>query len=139
MSFEQPLERVGLFPADIDMSNEAVWQFAPVWLAAGSNTANYAVSAGGAALVAQGGLSTPAYGILQNAPVVGEPGAVVTAGITKCIVITAITVVGNPIKLVAGGCAPSTATGDHIDGVALETGAAGTIVAIHLQANGLHA
>lgn len=135
MSFEQPLERVGLFLADIDMSSIPVWQFAPVWLGPAQNIASSTGSPGNAAIVAKGTLTTPAYGILQNAPVQGEPAALVTAGISKCLVSTAVTTVGSAVKLIAGGCAPA-ASGDGIDGYALETGAAGAIIAVHLLKNG---
>jgi hypothetical protein len=136
MSFEQPAGRVGEFPADIDMSNQAVWQYAPVWLGPAQNVTALASQAfGSPALVAQGALTTPALGILQAPVLQGEPGLVVTAGISKCLVATAITVAGGPINLTGGGCQPAT-TGLQIDGYAIETGPANAVIAVKLVKNG---
>ena len=135
MSYEIPGKTVGIYAADIDMSNAAVWQFAPVWRGPAANTTDVNDAPGNLALVAQGALTTPAFGILQNPCIQGEPGCVMTNGISKCIVATAITTIGQAVKLIAGGCAPAS-SGDPIDGYAHETGPVGSIIAIELVKNG---
>jgi hypothetical protein len=135
MSFEQPGKMEGRYPADIDMSNNATWRFAPVWLGPAVNVLNFAVSVGNVALQAQGALTDPAYGVLQAPVKQGEAGSVMTTGTTRCMVVTAITRVGMPVTLVPGGCQPAT-TGNFIDGYAQETGPAGAYIAVNLEKNG---
>lgn len=135
MSFEQPGLIYGNYVADIDMSNNAVWRFAPVWLGPAQNTAGLSVGVGNPALVAQGALTTPALGILQAPTAQGMPGCVVATGVSKCLVSTAITTVDQPIQLVAGGCIPAT-SGNQIDGYAKEIGPVGAYIAVELIKNG---
>ena len=132
MAYEQPGFLLGMFSADIDMSNEATWQFAPVWLGAAVNIVG--LGAGGASLQAKGTNTNQALGVLQNSPVQGEPGTVVTEGVTKCIS-TGTIALGAPVKLVAGGAAAAT-TGDKIAGIALESAATGDIFSVYLNTLG---
>lgn len=135
MGYEIPHGIVGCFPADIDMSTRATWQFAPVWVGAAANVVGY--GAGGAALKAQGSRTDPPFGILQNTPLQGSPGSVVTAGITKCI-IGGTVAVGDPVAAVAGAVVKATAAGGKFAfGRALEAGVANDVIAVEIRPLGI--
>jgi len=137
MGYEQPLLRVGLYPADVDMSNKAVWQFAPVWLAPATTTTGTGV--GGAALTGAGALGYPPFGILQNNPKLGESGLVLPfgcGGISKAL-LKGNVAIGNFLTANVGGTGLIVvAAGGYALAIALETGATGDYSTVMLVNNG---
>src|SRR4051812_2536124 len=131
MAYEQPGLRYGFLAADIDMSNKATWQFAPVWLGPAVNIVGQGF--GGAALVAKGSRTDPPVGILQNNPVQGEAGTVVVNGVSKVIAGGTIAV-GDLLMPNGGGTALIKATtGNYAMARALESGVSGTIISAELR------
>jgi hypothetical protein len=131
MAYEQPGMRYGFLAADIDMSNRATWQFAPVWQGPAVNTVGQGF--GGAALVAKGSRTDPPLGILQNNPVQGEAGCVVIGGVSKAIAGGTIAV-GAILTPNAGGTALIAATsGTYGMARALESGVTGAIISVELR------
>lgn len=139
MGYEQPLMRLGLYPADVDLSgltgNYYNYQFAPIWLGTAANIQGTGL--GGAALQLIGTNTTPPLGILQNNPIQGEAGLVLPigcGGITKAK-IAGTCAIGNVLTWNAGGTglvAAASGSGKFGIAIALETGSAGDISAVLL-------
>ena len=81
IAFEIPRFLVGVWPANIDMSLEATYQFSVVDLVyvTGTGVTGFA----GAALGAPVSAGSPALGVLQNNPQLNEAGTVMITGISK--------------------------------------------------------
>jgi len=131
MAYEQPGLRYGFLSADIDMSNKATWQFAPVWVGPAVNIVGQGF--GGAALVAKGSRTDPLLGILQNNPIQGEAGTVVVNGVSMAIAGGTFNA-GDLLTINSGGSAVIKATtGTYAFARALESGVSGAIVSIELR------
>lgn len=72
-----------------------------------------------------------ALGFLQNTPNTGEAATVMVNGITKAVVGTGGITAGEKAQAIADGIAAAT-TGDHVLGIALDTGLAGEKVRLLL-------
>lgn len=131
MGYEIPGLRVGIFPADVDMSVTATWQYTAVWLGDAANVQGAGKGAG-AALQAKGAKTTPPIGVLQNAPVVGEPGELILNGITKARA-GGTFAVGDLLSVNSSGLFILAATGGIIVGQALESAVSGDICAVLLK------
>lgn len=87
-----------------------------------------------AALAGAGAL---AIGVIQNKPTSGTSTAIAFDGISKVLVGSGGTVTaGNNVTPDASGAAAVATTGNYVAGVALETGAAGTLIAVLLTSAG---
>jgi hypothetical protein len=76
-------------------------------------------------------------GVLQNDPLQYEGATIVSTGISK-IVSDGSVEVGKPVACANGGRAKEAASGEHVQGTALEGdgGVAGTVISILLQPQG---
>lgn len=130
MGYEVP--RLGLsFRADVDMSTIAVWQYAAVWLGPAINIPA-GTGTGNATVQAQGSLTTPPIGVLQNNPVQGSAAEVMVTGVTKAIAGGTIAV-GQLVTANASGAFVVAATGNYVVGQALESAATGDITTVLLR------
>jgi hypothetical protein len=129
MAYELPLFNIGIYTADVDMSNEALNQFHCVNVKAAVNVPGY--GNGGAAL-ASCAAGDPILGVLQNNPIQGEAGTVTANGIAKAILGGTVTI--NQILAVDAFGQLKVATGGQY-GVAraLENGVLGDIVAVEVK------
>lgn len=84
MSYEIPNFYVGVLPANVDMSNEASFQFSGVCVATADSVQGAGVGVG-AALISPSGASSPILGVLQNNPLQGEAGQVMVQGVSKAL------------------------------------------------------
>ena len=135
MGYEVPGMMVGNFPADIDMSTKATWQFAPVWVGAAANVTG--MGAGGAALLAQGSVLTAPLGILQNNPAQGQNGSVMVTGITK-VKAGGTWAINDPLTCVSGAVVKAVAAGGKFAfAVALESAVSGDTCSILLTPRGI--
>lgn len=75
-------------------------------------------------------------GVAQNKPAVGEELTVMVSGVSKMVVGTGGVTVGDKVQCIADGITTA-ASGDHVVGRALSTGAAGEIVSVLLVSNHL--
>lgn len=133
MSYEIPNFFVGVFPADIDMSTEATYQYTGVCVYTAASVTGTGV--GGAALCPPVSTSTPIIGVLQNNPQQGEAGTVMVQGVTKAVAggnfsIGALLMVNSAGKFVT-----ATST-NYAVAVALENASTNDITTVLLQRNG---
>lgn len=91
----------------------------------GDGTVTYTGSAGQAAL-----------GVLQNDPESGQVALVRTSGVTKLKAGTNGLTAGDLVQADTDGTGITASTGDYVIGMALNTGAAGTYVAVALGVGG---
>lgn len=133
MAFEIPDFLVGEWPADIDMSNEASYQYAGVSVYTAVSTQGTGV--GGAALINPGGTSSPIIGVLQNNPQQGEAGTVMVQGVTKALAAGAFNI-GDILMVNSAGKFVAATTGNLGVAIALEKAASGDITTVLLQRNG---
>lgn len=140
MAYEIPDFTVGVFPADIDMSQDAqsqggdpTFQFTGVCVYTALSTEGAGV--GGAALIPPASTSSPIIGVLQNNPNQGEAGQVVIQGVTKAVLGGSVSIGDLLMSTAAGKFVRATST-NYAVAVALETGVNGDIAAILLQRNG---
>lgn len=123
---------VGIFPADVDMSNEGTWQYTPVWIGAPSNVAGFA----GAAVQGIGSFTGPPLGVLQNNPKQNETAAVMVSGISKAKM-AGVCAIGDPVGWNGGGTGFIKALSTfYAIGTALEVTASGDVSAILLVPRG---
>lgn len=128
MSYEIPGFSIGIFPANIDMSVEATWQFRFVDVVVASATTGY--GNGGAALGAPSGVGVPGLGIVQNNPMVGEAGLVMTDGVSKAVAGGTIALDALlMIKDASGSLITATST-NYAVAKALESAVSGDIFAV---------
>lgn len=139
MAYEIPSFFFGVLPADVDMSAQGggenpTLQFTAVGLGAAVNTPGY--GAGGAALQLPAAMVGQVIGILQNNPIVGEPGLVMVHGVSKARCHTAWAI-GQLLSCDAasGGLQPA-AAGQYAVAVGLEVAVAGDISSVLLLRNG---
>lgn len=133
MSYEIPNFFVGVFPADVDMSNEATYQFSGVSVYTAVNTRGTGV--GGAALCPPGSTSTSIIGVLQNNPQVGEAGTVMVEGVSKAIAGGTFNI-GDKLMVTAAGKFVLATSGNYQVAVALESAVLNDVTTILLQRNG---
>jgi len=132
-AYEIPNFYVGVIPADLDMSDEALYQFTGVCVRTAANTQG-AGSVLGAALVPPVSASTPIIGVLQNNPIVGEPGVVMVEGVTKAKAGGPIAV-GQLLKCVSGKFVVADSA-SYAVAVALESAVDGDVFTILLKTHG---
>ena len=98
----------------------------------------YAVVVDTSGNAAVAGTGDRACGILQNAPAhAGRAASIAYGGVTKAVCGGAITI-GDPVAVDSTGKIVAETTGDAWTvGIALETGASGTIISMLLQPSGL--
>ena len=72
-------------------------------------------------------------GVLQNKPTSGQAATIVTSGVSLMKAGSGGVTAGDNASCDAGGTVITSATGDSIVGVVLETGAANEFVAVHLR------
>jgi len=130
MAYEIPSFYLGLLPANVDMSSESGYQFAPVSVGAASGSVE-GTGTGGAALVAgsSGGLS---LGILQNNPNQGEAGSVMVLGVSKAKIGTGGAALNGELMDSGSQTLIPATTGHYVIARALETAVAGDIAAVLL-------
>lgn len=131
-AFEIPNFLVGIWPANIDMSAEATYQYTVVDLfAAAGGVSGYA----GAALnLASSGY--PALGILQNNPQLNEAGTVLIQGISKAKAGTGGWAVGQLLMSDgSGNLIPATST-NHAIAKALMTANSGDVGSVLVKSYG---
>ena len=129
MAYEIPNLRVGLYPADIDMSAVTTYQYTAVWLGAAAN--GKGTGKGLASLQTKGSKITGPIGVLQNNPLQGEAGELITSGITKARAGGTFTV-GDNLTVNSSGLFVIAATGNLIVGKALESAVSGEVCAVLL-------
>lgn len=127
MGWEKPLFSLGEFCADIDMS-ASTFRFTPVWIGPAANI----TGTDGLALVAKGSLTYGPLGILQAPTKLGQPGHVMTDGVSKFLAGGTIAA-WDPLTFNSGGTAliKATASGAMIMGralMAVTSGAYGSIL-----------
>lgn len=71
-------------------------------------------------------------GVVQNKPGLGKRATIVTDGISKVKVGTGGVTAGDRVQALTNGTITTAASGDYPVGIALQTGAAGTLVAVLL-------
>lgn len=133
MAYEIPNFYVGVFPADIDMTSEASYQYAGVCVYTAVSVTGTGV--GGAALINPGTFSSPILGVLQNNPQQGEAGTVMVQGVTKALIGGTVQI-GDLLKVQADGTFIKATSGTYAVAMALEQSAIGDIAAILLIRNG---
>lgn len=130
--FEVPGFSIGCFAADVDMyanvGTASGMQFNPVWLGTSTGAWNYY----GGALQQIGSHTDPPLGILQNNPIQGEAGTVMTDGISKCWA-NGTWAVGDPIGFDATGKLIKALSGKFSIGTAMMPGTQGVMSAIKLN------
>lgn len=129
MAWEKPISFNGQLCADIDMSNEANFQFHAVNVGPAVNTVG--APNGGAALLQGGGASGTVLGVLQNAPQQGIPGNVMDAGVSMAYAGGTFNA-GDYLTVNAAGQYIKATAGTAIYGRALESGITGSIGAIQI-------
>ena len=78
-----------------------------------------------------------ALGVIQNDPTAGQPAVIATGGITKVVSDGSIEI-DDAVSIKSGGKAKEAASGEYIQGTALEGdgGVDGTVISILLQPQG---
>lgn len=143
MSYEIPGFYVGVFPADVDMSGDvqdgtptdSVFQYSAVVVRQAVNTSG--TGFGGAAVAPAPSAGVPMLGILQMNPQLGEAAQVMGEGVSKAQVNASISIgqilmVGTPLSSGAAPLVVAT-SGNYGVAQALESGSAGTIIAVYLR------
>jgi hypothetical protein len=133
MAYEIPSFYVGVFPADIDMSSEASFQYTGVCVY--TAVSQQGTGFGGAALINPGGTSSPIIGVLQNNPQPGEAGQVMVQGVTKAQAGGAFQI-GNLLMVNSAGQFVVATSGNYAVAQALETAASGDVTTVLLIRNG---
>lgn len=118
------------YPANVDMSSEASFQFTAVKLIAASGGVSGA-GVGGAAL-AHPSAGGAILGILQNNPFIGEAGEVEIHGISQAK-LSGVTAIGQILMVDANGLFLPATAGNYGVAMALETGAVGDISTVLLM------
>lgn len=77
-----------------------------------------------------------AIGVVQNNPALGQPATVVQTGITKAKVGTGGITAGQNVQALADGTFTAAVSTKYAIGIALQTGVAGTLVAVLLTPSG---
>ena len=142
MAYESPLFKVGNLPANLEMSNEAVFQFSCVDVGVASGAGVQGQGVGGAACkIALAGKSM--LGILQNNPSINDAAEITTHGISKAlyggpVAVGDILMTAAGAGTLAGATVLIKATATNV-GVAkaLESGVVGQIGTVFLQNHGI--
>lgn len=129
-AYEIPGFELGVLPANLDMSSESAFQFTfvDVLPATGAGLS-------GAAIGAPPSAGAACIGILQNNPVLGEPGEVMTSGVSKMQLGTNVGINTKLMTNAAGLAVPATA-GNYAIARALESGVTGDLIAVLLIRDG---
>jgi len=143
MSYEIPDFYVGVLPSDVDMSGDvqdvfptdSVFQYSAVVAIAAAHTEG--MGAGGAAVAPAPSAGVPMLGLVQHNPQLGEAAQVLVQGVSKAQVNASVSIgqllmVGTPLSSGAAPLVPAT-SGNYAVAMALESGAAGDIVAVLLR------
>lgn len=143
MSYEIPDFYVGILPADLDMSGtvqdgiptDGVFQYSAVVVRAAVNTTGE--GNGGAAIAPAPSAGVPMLGLIQHNPQLGEAAQVMSEGVSKAQIngtvdIQDILMVGAPLASGATPLVKATA-GNYGVAQALESGVAGTIIAVYIR------
>lgn len=127
-AYEIPNFYVGIFPAEINMSTEATYQFHAVFIGAASAT----TGAYGASLQmpAAGG---NILGILQNNPMLGEAGQVMVEGISKATAGATISAPGVLLMTTTAGALIPATSGNVACAIALAAASSGDIIPVLLK------
>jgi hypothetical protein len=134
MAYEIPLFKLGIFPADVDLSLESADQFAAVKIAPAANTQGAGNGVGSAlSLPTAGG---KILGILQNNPIVGEAGEVTVHGVSK-VKAGGSFVAGDFLMTDGTGKLVLATTGNRAVAQALEAGVSGAISSALIQDYGI--
>lgn len=131
MSYEIPFNKLGIFPANIDLSAS---QFTAVEIVAASGGV-VGAGVGGAAL------GHPSAGghilaILQNKPIAGEAAELTAQGVSKALCAGTFAV-GAILMVDATGKFLLATTGNRGVAQALETGANGSVSAVYIKDFGI--
>jgi hypothetical protein len=129
MSYQIPLFYVGVIPANIDMSNEASFQFAGVSLVGGNSQGT---GIGGAALDKPSTSSNPILGVLQNNPLAGEAGQVMVEGVTQAIASGSFNI-GDLLMVDGNGAFLKATSTNYAVAQALEVAQSGDITTVLLR------
>lgn len=133
MAYEIPNFTVGVLPADVDMSNEASFQYAGVCVYTAVSTVGTGV--GGAAICPPSAASTPIIGILQNNPQQAEAGTVLIQGVSKALAVAAFNI-GDLLMVDSNGKFLKATAGNYAVAQALEKAASGDVTTVLLVRNG---
>ncbi len=133
MAYEIPSFYVGIFPADIDMSVEATYQFTGVSIYTAVSTTGTGI--GGAALIPPSGTSSPIIGILQDNPSQGQAGNVLVHGVSKAQAGASFGI-GTLLMCNSAGLFVPATSGNYIVAQALESAASGDITTVLLLNRG---
>ncbi len=124
LAYEIPDFKLGIFPANVDLSVEATYQFTGVKLV----TASGAGITTNAALAPVASCGDPIIGVLQNNPQVGEAGDVMQTGVSKVLLGDVASIMTKLAATPSNGFGPA-ASGQYAVALALEAGVAGDLVA----------
>lgn len=132
MAYEIPFNSLS-YPANIDLSSS---QFLAVKLVTASGGVQ-GTGIGGAAVALSDG-TTPALGIVQNNPGVGEATEITVLGVSK-VVASGILAIGDLVYFDSAGKAIKAAgsSGKYAQAIALETAAVGDVTTVYLINNGI--
>ena len=129
MAYEIPNFFVGVFPANIDMSNEATFQFCGVGIGAATGSVQ-GTGTGGAALIAVTAQGQNILGILQNNPLQGDAGNVMEHGVSKAQAGAAVATIGTLLMVNASGQFIPVTAGNNAVAMALESAASGDVFTV---------
>lgn len=133
MGYEIPNFVVGVLPADVDMSNEATFQYTGVCVY--TAVSQLGAGVGGAAICPPSASSSPIMGVLQNNPIAGEAGQVLVEGVSKAHA-GGVFNIGDLLMVNASGLFIKATSGNYAVAMALETAASGDITTVLLVRNG---
>jgi len=131
MAYEIPSFYLGVLPANVDMSTEATWQFAPVEIVAASGSVE-GTGTGGAALGDVSGAGAKALGIVQNNPSQGEAGEVMILGVSKAKIGVGGATLGQELMVSAVKTLIPATSGNYVLARALESASSGDIATVLL-------
>ena len=133
MAYEIPNFTVGEFPADVDMSTEATYQYSAVCVVTAASVTGAGV--GGAAIVPPGSVTSPIIGVLQNNPAQAEAGQVMIQGVTKALAGGTFQI-GDLLMVNSSGQFLKATSGNFAVAQALEKAVSGDITTVLLVRNG---
>lgn len=132
MGYEQPLMKVGIYPAEQDMSTVATNQFRAIKIATTQSLA-VGTGVGSASIWPFSAANGAFFGILQNNPIQGEACEITRAGISK-VYCSGAWSVSDDLSVAADGGLQKANAGDAVVATGLTQSAPGSIGSAYLKA-----
>jgi len=132
MGYEQPLMKVGVYPAEQDMSVVATNQFRAICIAT-TEALSVGTGVGSAAIFPFSAGKGAFFGILQNNPIQGEAAELTRAGISK-VYCSGAWSVGDDLSVAGDGGLQKASDGDKVVAQAVTQSVPGSVGAAYIKA-----